>query len=59
MKNYLLYLTVKVEVESGLNTLSEAITEFEQHTEYSFSDTENVKVTHTELLETEFFNPKS
>lgn len=59
MKNYLLYLTVKVEVESGLNTLSETITEFEQNTAYGFSDTENVMVTHTELLETEFFHPKS
>ncbi|MEJ2901636.1 hypothetical protein WAE58_04345 [Pedobacter panaciterrae] len=59
MKNYLLYLTVKVEVEIGLSNLSETITEFEQNTAYSFSDTETVRVTHTELLPTEIFNPKS
>jgi len=59
MKNHLLYLTVKLEVESGYDSLSQTITEFEQNTAYSFSDTENVKVTHTDLLETKFFNPKS
>lgn len=57
MKNHHLYLTVKVEVESNLPTLSDTIQEFEQQTEYSFSDTDHVKVTHTELLETEIFNP--
>lgn len=59
MKNHLLYLTVKVEVESGLTSLSETIAEFEKNTAYSFSSTENVAVIHTELLETESFNPKS
>lgn len=59
MKNYLLYLTVRVEVESGLSTLSETITELEQNTAYSFTDTENVRVALTELLATEIFNPKS
>lgn len=55
MKNHLLYLTVKVEVESGLQTLSETIAEFEQNTQYCFSSTENVAVIHTELLQTETF----
>lgn len=55
MKNHLLYLTVKVEVESALPSLSETIAEFEQNTAYSFSDTDNVAVIHTELLETETF----
>lgn len=55
MKNHLLYLTVKVEVESGLATLSETITEFEQNTQYCFSSTENIAVIHTELLQTETF----
>ncbi|WP_157257973.1 hypothetical protein [Pedobacter ginsenosidimutans] len=55
MKSHLLYLTVRVEVESSLQSLSETIAEFEQNTGYSFSDTENVRVTNTELLEAETF----
>jgi|GEM_PF-3720704 len=57
MKNYLLYLMVKVEVESSWPTLSQTIQEFEKQTDYGFSDTDHVKVTRTELLETEPFNP--
>lgn len=57
MRTHLLYLTVRVEVQSHLNRLSDTIQEFEQDTDYYFSDTENVKVVGTELLQTEPFNP--
>lgn len=56
-KNHLLYITVRLEVESCLSTLSDTIAEFEQNTEYSFSSTEHVAVIDTELLQTEIFNP--
>ena len=59
MKNHILYLTVRVEVNSSLTTLSETIEEFEQNTDYSFSSKENVLVIDTELLQTEIFHPKS
>lgn len=58
MKQHHLYLTVRVTVDSPL-TLSETVQEFEQGTVYTFSDTENVKVAETEILQTEPFNPKS
>lgn len=57
MKKHLLYLTVRIEVESQLDSLSDTVQEFEQETEYSFSNTENIKVTSTELIQTEPFNP--
>lgn len=56
MKNYLLTLTVRVEVVSKLTSLSDTIQEFEQETQYSFSDTDNVQVVATEILQTEIFN---
>lgn len=55
MKNHLLMLTVRVEVESQLTSLSDTIQEFEQETRYYFADTENVRVVETEILQTEIF----
>jgi len=59
MKRHLLFLTVRIEVDSRLDSLSNTLREFEQDTEYGFSDTENVKVTGMEILETMPFNPNA
>jgi len=57
MKQYHLYLTLRIDVDSCLKTLSDTVQEFEQHTVYSFSDTQNVRIIATEILKTEPFNP--
>lgn len=57
MKKYILYITVRVEVESKIDNLIETAAEFEQETNYSFASTENVKVLGTELLQTGFIHP--
>jgi hypothetical protein len=54
MKNHILYIIVRVEVESKTDSLIETVKEFEQETNYSFDSTENVKVLETELLATGF-----
>lgn len=56
MKTHTLYLTVRVDVVSSLETLSQTIAEFEQDTDYRFTSTKNVQVTDTELLKTALFN---
>lgn len=56
MKNHTLYIIVRVDVESGLKTLSETINEFEQNTDYGFSSTENIEIKNIELLQTKTFN---
>lgn len=57
MKNYILFLTVRIEVESKIESLSNTITDFETQTVYTFSSTEQVKILETEILCTEIFNP--
>lgn len=57
MKKHILFLTVCIEVDSRLDSLFHTIHEFEQNTEYSFSDTENVRVRGMEILETILFDP--
>lgn len=57
MKNHILYILVRVEVESKTDSLMETVTEFERETNYSFDSTENVKVLETELLATGFNHP--
>ncbi|SDL66825.1 hypothetical protein SAMN04487898_12270 [Pedobacter sp. ok626] len=57
MKNHILYIIVRVEVESKTDSLMETVAEFEQETKYSFDSTENVKVLETELLATGFNHP--
>lgn len=57
MKNHILYIIVRVEVESKADSLIETVAEFEQETKYSFDNTENVKVLETELLATGFNHP--
>lgn len=59
MKKYHLYLSLRVDVDSRLASLSDTVQEFEQQTGYHFSDTSNIKVTGTELLKTEPFNLKN
>lgn len=56
MKEYCLYLTVRVMVNSRLDSLSASIQEFEKNTNYHFSDTENVQIKETEILKTQPFN---
>ena len=58
IKQYHLYLTVRVDVNSRLDSLSDTIQEFEQATDYHFSDAENVKVTGMEILKTAPFRLK-
>jgi len=58
IKQYHLYLTVRVDVNSKLDSLSETIQEFEHATDYHFSDAENVKVIGMEILKTEPFQLK-
>lgn len=53
----MLFLTVRVEVESKIENLSKTVTDFETQTVYTFSSTEQVKVLETEILLTEIFNP--
>ena len=55
IKKYHLYVTVRVDVNSRLDSLSDTIQEFEQATNYHFSDAENVKVTGMEILKTQPF----
>lgn len=57
MKKYQLFLTIRVEVESKLDTLSATVRELEQQTDYRIGSTENVLVLETEILRTEIFNP--
>jgi hypothetical protein len=57
MKKLHLYLTIRVEVESKLVSLSKTIEELEQQTDYVIGSTENVKVVETEILQTDL--PKS
>lgn len=57
MKNHILYILVRVEVESKTDSLMETVAEFERETNYSFDSTENVKVLETELLATGFNYP--
>lgn len=57
MKNYTLYIAVRIEVQSRLKSLSETVTDFETQTDYSFASTQNVKVLETEILFTQPFNP--
>lgn len=57
MKNHTLYVTVRVEVESQLESLSKTVTDFETQTSYVFNSTEKVKVLQTEILFTDTFNP--
>jgi hypothetical protein len=59
MKKHLLFLCIRVEVESNIISLSKTIQEFEQQTAYIFGDTENVTVLDSEILQTETFNPFS
>ncbi|MOA57908.1 hypothetical protein D3C78_1821860 [compost metagenome] len=56
MKTYHLYLCLGIDVLSQLDSLSDSVREFEQGTEYHFSDTPNVRVSGAELLRTEPFN---
>lgn len=56
MKNYSLILTIRVEVASELS-LSKAMQELEQETDYHIGNTANVKVLETEILES--FIPNS
>ncbi len=55
MKKYHLILTIRVEVESALS-LFDAIRELETETKYSIGSTDNVKITETEILESQLPN---
>ncbi|WP_165503523.1 hypothetical protein [Pedobacter hiemivivus] len=57
MKSQILYIIVRVEVESKTDCLMETVAEIEGETNYSFESTENVKVLETELLATGFNYP--
>jgi len=57
MKNHILYILVRVEVESKIDCLMKTVTEFERETNYNFDSTENVKVLETEILATGFNHP--
>ena len=43
-------ITINIKVESDL-PIDEVVGEFSTETDYNFSDTENVKVVNTEILE--------
>ncbi|WP_448103500.1 hypothetical protein [Pedobacter panaciterrae] len=58
MRTIHLILSIRVEAESKLDSLSDAIQELEQQTNYRIGSTENVKVLETEILKTESFNTK-
>ncbi|MBB2148940.1 hypothetical protein [Pedobacter gandavensis] len=57
MKKHILYMTVRIEVESIFESLSKTITDFETQTDYTFNSTQKVKVLETEILITETFHP--
>jgi hypothetical protein len=44
MKEHLFFITLCIEVESGIKSLSKIKREFEQQTKYRFSDTVNLKL---------------
>jgi len=52
MKKYTLILVVRVEVETGIDSLFKTIAELETETNYTIGSTENVTVLETEILET-------
>lgn len=56
--NEVLYLMVRVEVQSTFKNISDTVNEIETLSEFKVSDTENVKVLKTELLLTRIRNHK-
>ena len=52
MKTHTLEITVKVKVQSDL-PIEHLIDEFGQETDYNFSDTDNVRIVATEILNVE------
>lgn len=47
---HIFYLTIKVKTYSSL-ALDEAMTEFQENTDYNFNNTDSVIVTDTEIIE--------
>ncbi|RZK38625.1 MAG: hypothetical protein EOO90_21700 [Pedobacter sp.] len=57
MKTYDLILTLRVSMESGLDSLSDTVQDFEAGCRYSIEGTDLVKVTETELMESPLAYP--
>ena len=56
--NEVLYLMVRIEVQSTFKNISDTVNEIETLSEFKITDTQNVKVLKTELLLTRIRNPK-
>lgn len=56
--NEVLYLMVRVEVQSTFKNISDTVNEVETLSEFQVTDTKNVKVLKTEFLLTRIRNPK-
>ncbi len=56
--NEVLYLMVRVEVQSTFKNISDTVNEIETLSEFKVTDTKNVKVLKTEFLLTRIRNPK-
>lgn len=56
--NEVLYLMVRVEVQSTFKNISDTVNEIETLSEFKVTDTENVKVVKTEFLLTRIRNSK-
>ena len=56
--NEVLYLMVRVEVQSTFENISDTVNEVETLSEFKVTDTENVKVVKTEFLLTRIRNAK-
>ncbi|MFD2164529.1 hypothetical protein ACFSJU_19140 [Paradesertivirga mongoliensis] len=56
--NEILYLMVRVEVQSSFKNISDTVNEIETLSEFKATDTENVKVLKTEFLLTRIRNHK-
>lgn len=56
MKKHFLYITICAEVQSEVEP-SESIQEVKKQAYFLFTDTENVRFLHAEVLHIESFNP--
>lgn len=58
MKREIVYLMVRVEVDTSFKNISETVHELETRAVFSMTDTQNITVINTELLVTRVRNPK-
>lgn len=58
MKTFDLMVTIRISVESSLDSLSDTVRELEANCTYHIGNTKNVKVVETELMESPLAYPQ-